>query len=75
MITNSETLPNTSAGWSFDRAETGAFIDALGKCLGTYWDFRDSFRGIQRRCMDQDLSWDNAAESYEHALVDAKYQW
>lgn len=32
-------------------------------------------RGIQKRDMEQDLSWDHAAEQYEDVLVQAKYQW
>jgi hypothetical protein len=30
---------------------------------------------ILYRCMDQDLSWDHAAQLYEEVLVEAKYQW
>jgi starch synthase len=32
-------------------------------------------RGIQLRGMQQDLSWDHAAEQYEDVLVQAKFQW
>ncbi len=32
-------------------------------------------RGCQLRGMDQDLSWDHAAEQYEEVLLAAKYQW
>jgi len=35
----------------------------------------DSFRGIQLRGMEQDLTWDNAAAQYEEVFVAAKYQW
>ena len=36
---------------------------------------QDSFRGIQLRGMEQDLTWDNAAQQYEEVFVAAKYQW
>ena len=49
--------------------------EAINHGLQTYRNHRDSFRGLQRRAMDQDLSWDNAAKLYEDILVEAKYQW
>jgi len=65
----------TGWGWVFDRAEAGRLIDALGNCLNTYWNYKNSWEGLQRRGMMQDLSWDNAAQQYEDVLVAAKYQW
>ena len=66
---------NTGTGWTFDWADAGNFRDAIGNALYTYREFRDSFESIQKRGMQQDLSWDNAAEKYEEVLVAAKYQW
>ncbi|KAF8779799.1 hypothetical protein HU200_002060 [Digitaria exilis] len=62
-------------GWTFDRAEANRMIDALGHCLNTYRNYKESWRGLQARGMAQDLSWDHAAELYEDVLVKAKYQW
>ncbi|KAF5958549.1 hypothetical protein HYC85_005774 [Camellia sinensis] len=62
-------------GWTFDRAETGKLTHALENCLLTYREYKNSWEGIQRRGMMQDLSWDNAAQKYEEVLVAAKYQW
>ncbi|KVI09153.1 Glycogen/starch synthase, ADP-glucose type [Cynara cardunculus var. scolymus] len=62
-------------GWTFERAETSQLIDALRNCLLTYHEYKESWEGIQRRGMMQDLSWDNAAYQYEEVLVAAKYQW
>ncbi|XP_062222037.1 soluble starch synthase 2-2, chloroplastic/amyloplastic-like [Phragmites australis] len=62
-------------GWTFDRAEANRMIDALGHCLNTYRNYKESWRGLQARGMSQDLSWDHAAELYEDVLVKAKYQW
>ncbi|PKA56771.1 Starch synthase 2, chloroplastic/amyloplastic [Apostasia shenzhenica] len=65
----------TGLGWTFDRAEAGKLIDAMGNCLNTYWNYKNSWEGLQRRGMMQDLSWDNAAQRYEEVLLAAKYQW
>ncbi|CDY34695.1 BnaA01g33300D [Brassica napus] len=53
----------------------GKLIHALGNCLLTYREYKESWEGLLRRGMAQDLSWDNAAENYEEVLVAAKYQW
>ncbi|KAF8010158.1 hypothetical protein BT93_J0954 [Corymbia citriodora subsp. variegata] len=66
---------NTGLGWTFDSAEANKLINALGYCLVTYRQYKESWEGIQRRGMTQDLSWDNAARNYEEVLVAAKYQW
>ncbi|KAL9157742.1 hypothetical protein ABFS82_08G023900 [Erythranthe guttata] len=65
----------TGLGWTFGRADVGEMIHALGNCLWTYREFKQSWEGIQRRGMEQDLSWDNAAQNYEEVLLAAKYQW
>ncbi|ESQ49923.1 hypothetical protein EUTSA_v10020091mg [Eutrema salsugineum] len=65
----------TGLGWTFDSAKAGKLIHALGNCLLTYREYKESWEGLQRRGMTQDLSWDNAAEKYEEVLVAAKYQW
>ncbi|KAJ9562224.1 hypothetical protein OSB04_007384 [Centaurea solstitialis] len=62
-------------GWTFHKAEAGELIHALGNCLLTYREYKQSWAGIQRRGMMQDLSWDNAAHRYEEVFVAAKYQW
>ncbi|KAG6482638.1 hypothetical protein ZIOFF_059271 [Zingiber officinale] len=65
----------TGYGWTFDRAESGKLIHALGNCLNTYWNYKESWEGLQKRGMEQDLSWDDAAKNYEEVLITAKYQW
>lgn len=62
-------------GWTFDSADANKLIDALGNCLLTYRQYKQSWEGLQMRGMQQDLSWDNAANKYEEVLVTAKYQW
>ncbi|XWS40885.1 hypothetical protein CRYUN_Cryun17cG0034500 [Craigia yunnanensis] len=62
-------------GWTFDSADANKLIHALGNCLLTYRQYKESWEGLQRRGMMQDLSWDNAAQKYEEVLLAAKYQW
>ncbi|KAL0332079.1 UNVERIFIED_CONTAM: Granule-bound starch synthase 2, chloroplastic/amyloplastic [Sesamum calycinum] len=62
-------------GWTFARADGNELIHALGNCLLTYRQYKESWEGLQKRGMLQDLSWDSAAENYEEVLVAAKYQW
>lgn len=66
---------DSGLGWTFDRAEAHKLIEALGHCLDTYRNYRESWRGLQQRGMSQDFSWDHAAQLYEDVLVKAKYQW
>ena len=66
---------NSGTGWIFEWADAGAFQRAMGDAIYTYREHRDSFRGLQLRGMNQDLSWDHAAELYEDVLIQAKYQW
>ncbi|MEW5317297.1 MAG: hypothetical protein WDW38_008608 [Sanguina aurantia] len=66
---------NSGTGWTFDRAEAYKLRETMATALYTYREQRESFLGIQRRGMAQDLSWDKAAQQYEDVLVEAKYQW
>ena len=66
---------NAGTGWTFEWADASAFQRAMGDALYTYREHRESFRGLQTRGMEQDLSWQHAAELYEEVLVEAKYQW
>ncbi|XP_076886832.1 granule-bound starch synthase 2, chloroplastic/amyloplastic-like [Bidens hawaiensis] len=65
----------SGVGWTFSRAETGQLIHALGNCLLTYREYKRSWKGIQKRGMTRDLSWNNAAQHYEDVFIAAKYQW
>ncbi|KAF0901744.1 hypothetical protein E2562_006210 [Oryza meyeriana var. granulata] len=74
-VTAFDPFGDSGLGWTFDRAEPHKLIEALGHCLDTYREYKESWRGLQVRGMSQDLSWDHAAELYEEVLVKAKYQW
>jgi starch synthase len=66
---------SSGTGWTFEQADAEQMRGACINALETYRNYRDSFRHIQMRAMQQDLSWDHAAEVYEEVLVAAKYQW
>ncbi|PSC74906.1 granule-bound starch synthase chloroplastic amyloplastic isoform X1 [Micractinium conductrix] len=66
---------NSGTGWTFEAADSGRFRNSLGDALLTYRQHRDSFTALQLRGMQQDLSWEHAAENYEDVLVQAKFQW
>ncbi|KAL5200178.1 hypothetical protein ABZP36_021381 [Zizania latifolia] len=74
-VTPFDPFGDAGLGWTFDRAEPHKLIEALGHCLDTYRNYKESWRGLQERGMSQDLSWDHAAQLYEDVLVKAKYQW
>lgn len=65
----------TGRGWAFYDADPAGFRRAMGDAMYTWREHPDSFRGVQLRGMEQDLSWDNAAAQYEAVLLGAKYQW
>ncbi|KAL4855125.1 Granule-bound starch synthase 2 [Chlorella vulgaris] len=64
----------TGTGWTFEGAEVEPFRTALGNALLTYSQHPESFRDVQLRGMELDLSWDQAAQQYEAVLLAAKYQ-
>ena len=66
---------DSGTGWTFEWADSGNFRNAMGNGMYTFREYRDTFRGIQRRGMSQDLTWDNAAKQYEEVLLAGKYQW
>eukprot|EP00193_Tetraselmis_chui_P002039 CAMPEP_0177760274 /NCGR_PEP_ID=MMETSP0491_2-20121128/5181_1 /TAXON_ID=63592 /ORGANISM="Tetraselmis chuii, Strain PLY429" /LENGTH=795 /DNA_ID=CAMNT_0019276165 /DNA_START=278 /DNA_END=2665 /DNA_ORIENTATION=- len=66
---------NSGTGWTFDRAEAEPFKSACNNALVTFKNHRESFRALQERGMEKDMSWEHAAEQYEEVMVAAKYQW
>jgi starch synthase len=50
-------------GFTFDDYDVNAFWGALNRALRTFAD-QDTWRALQRRCMETDFSWDAAAPDY-----------
>ncbi|KAI8465682.1 MAG: hypothetical protein J3K34DRAFT_436113 [Monoraphidium minutum] len=74
-VTAFNPFESTGTGWTFDRAEADLLRGQIHNALVTYREHRESFHGVMRRGMEQDLSWDHAANVYEEVLVAAKYTW
>ncbi|KIY95719.1 starch synthase [Monoraphidium neglectum] len=66
---------SSGTGWTFERAEADQMRGQIHNALVTYREHRDAFVALQRRGMEQDLSWDHAAQVYEEVLVAAKFTW
>jgi len=64
---------NTGTGWSYEGAETHNLINFMNDAIQTFRNHRDSFKEIQLRGMRRDFTWDKAAEMYERAIIDAKF--
>ena len=62
-------------GWQFEEASEAKFQEAVGYAIGTFRNNPADFEKIQVRGMEQDLSWELAAEKYEEKLIEAKYSW
>lgn len=74
-VTAFDPFNDVGLGWTFDKAEAGGLMHALGNAMWTYRDYKDTWVSLQKRAMTQDLSWDNAAQQYEEVLLAAKYTW
>jgi len=64
---------NTGTGWNYEGAETHNLINVMNDAIQTFRNHRDSFKEIQLRGMRRDFTWDKAAEMYERAIIDAKF--
>jgi starch synthase len=62
---NPFTAPPVGTGWTFERFEAGGLTHAAGLALSTLTKHPEDFEGIQRRGMERDSSWNNAAKEYE----------
>ncbi|GFH20557.1 starch synthase, chloroplastic/amyloplastic, partial [Haematococcus lacustris] len=52
-------------GWTFSPASLEAFVDALTAAIKVLQEQPGEWRALQRRAMQQDLSWGKAARQYE----------
>jgi len=56
-------LASTGTGFTFGQYTPGALVDAIRRALVAYRS-ADLWRGMQRRAMGQDHSWDASAREY-----------
>ena len=58
-----DTITDGEAGFLFERAESGALVEAVKRALLVYGDAR-RWRELQRRAMTRDFSWAVPARQY-----------
>jgi len=51
-------------GFTFQSYNAHDFLSTLKRCLKLYRQNRQGFCALQRKCMQQDFSWDKPAEKY-----------
>lgn len=66
---------NSGTGWTYEWSSGEGFREAVWNAIYTFRDHKKSFVEVAKRGMEQDLSWDNAAQQYEEVMLAAKYQW
>ena len=55
---------NGGLGFTFESYNADDFYGALCRCLHLYSSNPDGFHALQKRCMEQDFSWDKPAGRY-----------
>ncbi len=58
-------------GFVFGDLTPDALADTIGWALSTWFDRPHHVRAMRRRAMEQDFSWDHAAEAYERLYLEA----
>lgn len=57
-------LEDRGTGWAFPTFSVEGLVEAMGWALYTFRGHRDAWRGIQRRGMERDFSWERSARAY-----------
>jgi starch synthase len=70
-VENYDELTASGTGFCFDSLTVDSLRNTIGWALSTYHDRPAHFRGLQERGMQQDFSWERAAEAYERMYLDA----
>lgn len=64
-------------GWSFSPLSNESMIQSLKFAIETYKHYQPTWKGIMKRGMSKDFTWDHAAEQYEQvigwAFIDPPY--
>lgn len=70
-VENYDEQRESGTGFCFDDLTVEALRNTIGWALSTYHDRPDHFRRLQVRGMQQDFSWQRAAEAYEYLYLEA----
>ncbi|KAJ0101779.1 hypothetical protein Patl1_05170 [Pistacia atlantica] len=67
----------TGTGWTFSPLIKDSMLAALRNATKTYREYKTSWEGLMKRCMEKDYTWENAATQYEQvfewAFIDRPY--
>lgn len=58
-------------GWTFAPAAIEPMVAAVSSAVGLFREDPDKWRALQLRGMEQDVSWERAAQQYELVLTEA----
>jgi starch synthase len=70
-VSNYDQATGNGTGFIFWDLTPGSIADTVGWALSTYRQRPDHIAIMRKRAMQQDFSWDRAAEAYEHLYLDA----
>ncbi|XVF53388.1 hypothetical protein PTKIN_Ptkin05aG0095400 [Pterospermum kingtungense] len=64
-------------GWTFSPLTKESMLEALRTAIMTYREHKSAWKGLMRRCMQKDFTWESAAMQYEQvfewASIDPPY--
>eukprot|EP00892_Ulva_mutabilis_P008623 jgi/Ulvmu1/6132/UM027_0110.1 len=66
------TSPEGTTGWAFEGCDVDSLKGAIWNAMSTYKSDKTAWQGLQRRGMEQDFTWNHAAEQYEQIFEWAK---
>ncbi len=70
-VSNYDPATGSGTGFIFWDLSPGAIADTVGWALATYFQRPDHIATMRKRAMQQDFSWERAAEAYEKLYLDA----
>jgi starch synthase len=69
-VQNYDEASGDGTGFVFGHLTPDALADTIGWAASTWYDRRHHVEAMRRRAMEQDFSWDRAAEAYERLYLD-----
>ena len=70
-VQNYDQATGAGTGFVFGDLTPDALTNTIGWALSTFFDRPDHVKTMRKRAMEQDFSWDAAAEAYERLYLDA----
>ncbi|HPE36918.1 MAG TPA: glycosyltransferase, partial [Spirochaetales bacterium] len=70
-VSNYDQDSGSGTGFMFDHLSPRSIYDTVGWAVWAYYNKREHVRGMIRRAMAQEFSWDRSAREYERLYSDA----